>query len=69
MGALIVATALVVLALLIEAAMPAMRTRRAAPASRREPWISNLRRRMGNEPRRARLAAAWLRATVLATLL
>lgn len=69
MGALIVATALVVLALLIEAAMPAMRTRRAAPASRRERWISNLRRRMGNEPRRARLAAAWLRATVLAALL
>jgi len=66
---MIVALALIVLAGLIEAAIPALRTRRAAPASLHEPWITRLRRRMGDEPRRTRIATAGLRATVLAALL
>lgn len=66
---MIAAIALIVLAGLIEAAIPALRTRRAAPASLHEPWITKLRRRMGDEPRRTRLATACLRASVLAALL
>ncbi len=60
--------ALVALAALIEAAMPELRARHAAPASREEAWIAVLRRRMADEPRRTRLAAVLLRALVLAAL-
>jgi CBS domain containing-hemolysin-like protein len=60
--------ALLALALLIEAAMPALRTRRAAPASLDEPWISALSRRMADEPRRTRLAAVLLRMLVIIAL-
>ena len=56
------------LAALIEAAMPALRTRRAAPASLAEPWILRLSRRMADEPRRTRLAAVLLRILVIAAL-
>ncbi len=49
--------------------MPALRTRRPAPASLHEPWISGMRRRMASEPRRTRLAAMGLRATLLVALL
>ena len=66
---LIAALALVALAGLIEAAMPALRTRRAAPASLEEPWIARLGRRMADEPRRTRLAAVLLRALVLGAVL
>lgn len=65
----IAALALLVLAMLIEAAMPALRARRAAPASLGEPWIAQLRRRMADEPRRTRLAAVLLRAFVACGLL
>jgi CBS domain containing-hemolysin-like protein len=68
-GALIAVIALIALAGLIEAAIPALQIRRAAPASLQEPWISRLRRRMGDEPRRTRLATVCLRAAVLAALL
>jgi CBS domain containing-hemolysin-like protein len=60
--------ALLVLAGLIEAAMPALRTRRAAPASLAEPWIRRLSRRMADEPRRTRLGAVLLRTLVIAAL-
>lgn len=60
--------ALLALAGLIEAAMPALRTRRAAPASLAEPWIARLARRMADEPRRTRLAAVLLRILVIAAL-
>jgi CBS domain containing-hemolysin-like protein len=60
--------ALLVLAGLIEAAMPALRTRRAAPASLAEPWIRRLSRPMADEPRRTRLAAVLLRTLVIAAL-
>ena len=63
-----IALALVALAALIEAAMPELRARHAAPASRDEAWIAALRRRMADEPRRTRLAATLLRALVLAAL-
>jgi len=65
---LILALALVALAALIEAAMPELRARRAAPASLEEPWIERLRRLMADEPRRTRLAAVVLRALVLSAL-
>jgi CBS domain containing-hemolysin-like protein len=61
--------ALLVVAGLIESAMPALRTRRAAPALLAQPWIAGLSRRMADEPRRTRLAATMLRALVLAALL
>ena len=60
--------ALLALAALIEAAMPALRARRAAPATLAEPWISRLSRRMADEPRRTRVAAVLLRVLVLAAL-
>lgn len=66
---LLAALALLVLAGLIEAAMPALRARRAAPASLEEPWIARLRRRMADEPRRTRLAAVMVRALVLGALI
>ena len=65
---LVLAVALVALAALIEAAMPELRARRAAPASLEVAWITRLRRRMADEPRRTRLAAVLLRAIVLAAL-
>jgi CBS domain containing-hemolysin-like protein len=63
------ALALLVLAGLIEAAMPALRAHRAAPSSLEEPRIQRLRRRMAEEPRRTRQAAVLLRALVLGSLL
>lgn len=60
--------ALLALAALIEAAMPALRTRRSAPASLAEPWIRRVSRRMADEPRRTRLAAVLLRALVFVAL-
>jgi CBS domain containing-hemolysin-like protein len=66
--ALVAALALVGLAALIEAAMPELRARRAAPSSLEEAWILRLRRQMAEEPRRTRLAAVLLRALVLAGL-
>jgi CBS domain containing-hemolysin-like protein len=65
---LALALALVALAALVEAAMPELRVRRAAPASLDEAWIARLRRRMAEEPRRTRLAAVLLRALLLAAL-
>jgi Mg2+/Co2+ transporter CorB len=62
------ALALLALAGLIEAAMPALRARRAAPASLSEPWILGLSRRMADEPRRTRLAAVLLRVILVAAL-
>jgi Mg2+/Co2+ transporter CorB len=69
LGALTTAIALIVFAGLIEAAIPALRTRRAAPSTRQESWIAGIRRRMGDESRRTRLAIVLLRALVLAALL
>ncbi len=69
MGALIAAIALIVLAGLIEAAIPALLTRHAPPASLRESWSAGVRRRMGDESQRTRLALACLRVLVLAALL
>jgi CBS domain containing-hemolysin-like protein len=66
---LALALALVALAALVEAAMPELRARRAPPASLEEPWMARLRRRMADEPRRTRLAAALLRALLLAALI
>ena len=60
--------ALLALAGLIEAAMPGLRTRRAAPASLAEPWIARLSRRMADEPRRTRVAAVLLRIVVVSAL-
>ena len=65
---LAVVLALLALAGLIEAAMPALRTRRAAPASLAEPWIARLSRRMADEPRRTRVAAVLLRIVVISAL-
>src|SRR5215510_12503188 len=62
------ALALLVLAGLVEAAMPALRARRPAPTSLEEPWIARLRRRMADEPRRTRIAAVMLRALLVAGL-
>ena len=66
---MIAAIALIVFAGLIEAAIPALRARRAAPSTLHESWIAGIRRRLGDEPRRARLALAMLRVLVLAALL
>ena len=66
---LIAALAFVALAGLIEAAMPALRARRAAPASLEEAWSARLGRRMADEPRRTRIASVLLRAIVLGALL
>jgi Mg2+/Co2+ transporter CorB len=60
--------ALLALAGLIEAAMPALRVRRASPATLTEPWIARLSRRMADEPRRTRVAAVLLRVIVIAAL-
>ncbi len=65
----VAALALLVLAGLIEAAMPALRARRAAPATLEVPWIARLRRRLAQEPRRTRLAAVLLRSLVLGGLM
>ena len=66
---LIAALLLIALAALIEAAMPALRMRRAAPASLEEPWIARVGRQLADEPRRTRIAAVLLRAIVLGALL
>jgi Mg2+/Co2+ transporter CorB len=62
------ALSLLALAGLIEAAMPALRARRASPATLAEPWIARLSRRMADEPRRTRVASVLLRILVLAGL-
>ena len=62
------ALSLLALAGLIEAAMPALRTRRASPATLAEPWIARLSRRMADEPRRTRVASVLLRIVVLVGL-
>ena len=64
------AAVLVLLALagLIEAAMPALRARRASPSTLSEPWIARLSRRMADEPRRTRVAAVLLRILVIVAL-
>ena len=66
---LIAALILLALAGLIEAAMPSLRARRAAPASLGQAWIARLGRQMSDEPRRTRLAAVLLRTAVFAALL
>ncbi len=66
---LVTVLGLVALVGLIEAAMPALRARRAAPASFEEAWMARLGRRMADEPRRTRMAAVLLRALTLGTLL
>jgi Mg2+/Co2+ transporter CorB len=66
--AFVAALALLVLAGLVEAAMPALRARRPSPTSLEEPWIARLRRRLADEPRRTRLAAVTLRALLVAGL-
>lgn len=69
MSAQIAAIVLVLLAGLIEAAVPALRSRRSPPPTLPESWHARLRARMGEEPRRTRLAAAWLRTILLAAIL
>jgi Mg2+/Co2+ transporter CorB len=69
LGTQIAAILLILLTGLIEAAVPALRSRRQPPATIEESWLARLRRRMGDEPRRTRLAAACLRGTVLALIL
>jgi CBS domain containing-hemolysin-like protein len=63
------AICLLVLAGLIEAAMPALRARRAASSTLARPWIEQLARRMSDESRRTRLAAVLLRGLVIVALL
>jgi CBS domain containing-hemolysin-like protein len=58
--------ALVLLAGLVEAAMPVLRARIRSRGGGRAGPVGRLRRRIGSEPRRARLAASLLRATLLA---
>ncbi len=70
MGALIAALALLVLAGLIEAAMPALRDApRRSRIARRNPGSRGFAAAWRDEPRRTRLAACLLRALVLAALL
>jgi Mg2+/Co2+ transporter CorB len=68
LGSVLAAIALVALAGLIEAAIPALRARRAPAATVHGTWIARLRHRMGDEPRRTRIAALWVRTAVLAAL-
>lgn len=63
------AFALVLLAGLVEAAMPVLRARVRAHGAARESLPRRLRRRIGSEPRRARLASSLLRTTLLAGLI
>lgn len=60
--------ALVLLAGLVEAAMPVLRARVRSRRSTSENLSRRLRRRIGSEPRRARLASSLLRVTLLAGL-
>jgi len=60
------ALALVLLAGLVEAAMPVLRARVRAHAATRESLPRRLRRRIGSQPRRARRASSLLRMTLLA---
>jgi Mg2+/Co2+ transporter CorB len=63
------AIALVILTALLEAATPALRSRRLPPQRAREGVAPGLRRRFATEPRRARRAAGLLRITLLGALL
>jgi len=63
------AIALVILTALLEAATPALRSRRLPPQRPGEGAALGLRRRFATEPRRARRAAGLLRITLLGALL
>ncbi len=63
------ALALVLLIGLVEVAMPALRARHRPPGGGRKTLARRLQRRIASEPRRARMATSWLRATLLAALL
>lgn len=67
--ALSAALALVLLAGLVETAMPILRARYRSQGTARESLADRLRRRIGSEPRRARRAAVILRATLVTALL
>ncbi|MEX1993294.1 MAG: transporter associated domain-containing protein [Steroidobacteraceae bacterium] len=67
--ALIAALTLVLLAGLVEAAMPVLRARFRPRISTREGPLARLRRRIGSDPRRARRAMTGLRTTLLIALL
>jgi len=67
--ALIAALALVLLAGVVEAALPVLRARFRPRISTREGPIARLRRSIGSDPRRARLAMSGLRITLLIALL
>jgi CBS domain containing-hemolysin-like protein len=64
--AIVAVLLLIMLLALLEAAMPALRSRR--PARRAAGWTARLRRQIGAEPRRARHATQALRATLLLLL-
>jgi CBS domain containing-hemolysin-like protein len=64
--AIVAVLLLIILLALLEAAMPALRSRR--PARRAAGWTARLRRQIGAEPRRARHATQALRATLLLLL-
>jgi CBS domain containing-hemolysin-like protein len=63
------ALAFVLLAGLVEAAMPVLRARVRAHGAMHESLPRRLRRRIGSEPRRARLASSLLRVTLLCGLI
>jgi CBS domain containing-hemolysin-like protein len=60
---------LLLIAGLVEAAVPALRSRRRPRDAGHEGLRARLRRRIGSEPRRARIAMSWLRVTLLLALL
>jgi CBS domain containing-hemolysin-like protein len=60
---------MILLAALLEAAMPALRARQRAAATMPEGTVTRLRRRMSAEPRNMRRAAVLLRAALLSALL
>lgn len=64
--AIVAVLLLIILLALLEAAMPALRSRR--PKRRVAGWTARLRRQIGAEPRRARHATQALRATLLLLL-
>jgi CBS domain containing-hemolysin-like protein len=65
-AAIVAVLLLIILLALLEAAMPALRSRR--PTRRAADWTARLRRQIGAEPRRARHATQALRATLLLLL-
>lgn len=65
-SAIVAVLLLIILLALLEAAMPALRSRR--PTRRAADWTAKLRRQIGAEPRRARHATQTLRATLLLLL-